>query len=114
MASSGSLYEIETIGRFSSGECLIMSQKRWKEDQDDLRLKAQERRRAFRFQPDFEFGGPEHREVLNLPIEGALEPSEIIAAFRHLAKTAHPDAGGSDEHYRRIAEASQALLEQFV
>lgn len=45
--------------------------------------------------------------------EGALKPAEINAAFRRLAKTAHPDAGGSDEHYRRIAEARDALLEQF-
>ncbi len=45
---------------------------------------------------------------------GALKPSEINAAFRRLAETARPDAGGSDEHYRRIAEARDALLEQFA
>jgi hypothetical protein len=56
----------------------------------------------------------EHREVLNLPMEGVLKPSEINATFRRLATTAHPDAGGSDEHYRRIAEARDALLEQFA
>jgi len=46
-------------------------------------------------------------------MEGALKPSEINAAFRRLAKTAHPDAGGSGEHYRRIADARDALLRQF-
>jgi curved DNA-binding protein CbpA len=46
-------------------------------------------------------------------MEGALKPSEINAAFRRLAKTAHPDAGGSGEHYRRIAEARDVLLKQF-
>lgn len=35
-------------------------------------------------------------------------------AFRLGAKTAHPDVGGSDEHDRRIAEARDVLLEQFV
>ncbi len=46
-------------------------------------------------------------------MEGALKPSEINAAFRRLAKTAHPDVGGSGEHYRRIAEARDVLLKQF-
>ena len=87
-----SLDELETRGRIAFGECLVMSL----------------------FQPDFDDDDQEHREVLNLPMEGALKPSEINAAFRRLAKTAHPDAGGSNEHYRRIAEARDALLEQFA
>jgi len=61
----------------------------------------------------FDDDAEEHREVLNLPMEGALKPSEINAAFRRLAKTAHPDAGGSGEQYRRIAEARDVLLKQF-
>ena len=109
-----SLDELETRGRIAFGECLVMSRQRWQEDQVDLRLEAREKRRAFLFRPDFDDGGQEHREALNLPLEGALEPSEINAAFRRLAKTAHPDAGGSDERYRRIAEARDALLEQFA
>jgi hypothetical protein len=96
------------------GECLVMSLQKWLEDQVDLRLEAREKRRAFLFQPDFDDDDQEHRDVLNLPAEGALKPSEINAAFRRLAKTAHPDAGGSDERYRRIAEARDALLEQFA
>ena len=47
-------------------------------------------------------------------MEGALKPSEINAAFRRLAKIAHPDAGGSDEQYRSITDARDALLEQFA
>lgn len=110
-----SLGELETRGRIAFGECLVMSRQRWQEDQVDLRREAQEKRRAFAFlfQRDFDGDDKEHREVLNLPMEGALKPSEINAAFRRLAKTAHPDAGGSNEHYRRIAEARDALLEQF-
>jgi len=109
-----SLDELETRGRIAFGECLVMSRQRWQEDQVSLRLEAREKRRAFLFQPDFDDDDQEHREVLNLPMEGALKPSEINAAFRRLAKTAHPDAGGSNEHYRRIAEARDALLEQFT
>ena len=108
-----SLDELETQGRIAFGECLVMSRQRWQDDQVELRLEAREKRRAFLFR--MEFGDDrEHREILNLPMEGELKPSEINAAFRLLAKTAHPDAGGSDEDYRRIAEARDALLEQFA
>jgi len=113
MVGPFSLDELETRGRIAFGECLVMSRQRWQEDQVGLRLEAREKRRAFLFQPDFD-DDQEHREVLNLPMDGALKPSEINAAFRRLAKTAHPDAGGSNEHYRRIAEARDALLEQFA
>ncbi|MBL1257022.1 J domain-containing protein [Methylocystis sp. Sn-Cys] len=110
-----SLDELEAQGRIAFGECLVMSRQRWQEDQVELRLEAREKRRAFQFQFHFaESDQEEHRETLNLPIEGALTPSEINAAFRRLAKTAHPDAGGSAEEYRRIAEARDALLEQFA
>jgi hypothetical protein len=106
-----SLDELETQGRIAFGECLVMSRLRWQEDQVNLRIEAREKRRAL-LQLDFD-DDTEFREALNLPIEGVLEPAEINAAFRRLAKTAHPDAGGSDEDYRRIAEARDALLKQF-
>ncbi len=109
-----SLDELETQGRIVFGECRVMSRRRWREDQVDLRREGRERRRAFLFQRNFDDDDQEHREVLNLPMEGALKPSEINAAFRRLAKTAHPDAGGSDEHYRRITDARDALLDQFA
>lgn len=107
-----SLDELEREGRISFGECLVMSRLRWQEDQVELRIEAQKKRRAFLFQPDFDEDDKEHREALNLPMEGTLKPSDINAAFRKLAKVAHPDAGGSNEHYRRISEARDALLDQ--
>jgi hypothetical protein len=109
-----SLDELETQGRIAFGECLVMSRQRWQDDQADLRLEAQKKRRTFLFRAEFDDDDDqEHREALNLPIEGALNPAEINGAFRRLAKTAHPDAGGSSEHYRRIADARDALLERF-
>lgn len=110
-----SLDELEAQGRVTFGACLVMSRQRWQEDQVDLRVEAQKQRRAL--MNWLESGGDddrEHREVLNLPMEGALEPSEINAAFRRRAKTAHPDAGGSSEDYRRIAEARDMLLKIFA
>ena len=114
MVGPFSLDELETRGRIAFGACLVMSRERWREDQVELRREGLEKRRAFLFRLDFDGDDRESREMLNLPADGALEPSDINAAFRRLAKTAHPDAGGSDEHYRRIAEARDALLERFA
>jgi hypothetical protein len=109
-----SLDELDTHGRIAFGECLVMSRQRWQEDQVDLRREAQEKRRALLLQWDEDGDDKEHRKALDLPMDGALEPSEITASFRRLAKTAHPDAGGSNEQYRRISEARDALLERFA
>ena len=108
-----SLDELETQGRITFGACLVMSRQRWQEDQVDLRREAQElrRRQLFRLDPEDE---QDYREVLNLPMKGALQPSEINSAFRRLAKTAHPDAGGTSEAYHRITEARDALLKLFA
>ncbi|WP_041368466.1 J domain-containing protein [Methylocella silvestris] len=109
-----SLDELETQGRIAFGACLVMSRQRWREDQVQLRIEARERRRAFLFRLNFNDDDQEHREVLNLPAEGELTPTEINAAFRRMAKSAHPDAGGSGEQYRRITEARDALMQVFA
>jgi hypothetical protein len=109
-----SLDELETRGRIAFGECLVMSQQRWREDQINLRLEAREKRRRFLLDLDIHGDDREQRKILELPIEGLLKASDITAAFRQLAKTAHPDAGGSDENYRRIAEARDALLKKLT
>jgi hypothetical protein len=107
-----SLDALEAEGRIAFGECLIMSRQRWQDDQVELRVAAREKRRALLLRMSGD-DGLEHRETLELPLEGGLDPSQINAAFRKLAKTAHPDAGGSDAQYRRIAQARDALLEMF-
>jgi hypothetical protein len=109
-----SLDELETRGRIAFGACLVMSRQRWREDQAELRRDGLEKRRALLLALEFDGDERESREILNLPADGALEPSDINAAFRRLAKTAHPDAGGSDELYRRIAQARDALLERLA
>jgi len=107
-----SLDELETRGRIAFGACLVMSRQRWRDDQVELRREGRKTRRAFLIETNAGDDRP-LREALDLPSQGPLEPSEIRRAFRRLAKSAHPDAGGSDEHYRRIAEARDALLGQF-
>lgn len=109
-----SLDELEAQGRIAFGECLVMSRQRWQQDQVALRLAARARRLAqqsrLAFDDELEL---EHRQALELPARGALKAAEIKAAFRRLAKTAHPDAGGSNARYHRISEARDALLERF-
>ncbi len=104
------LDELETLGRIAFGACIVMSRRRWQEDQVELRREAQAQRRALLMRMQVDDDDAEHREALDLPLEGALDAAEINAAFRRAAKTAHPDAGGSAETYRRITEARDALL----
>lgn len=128
MVGPFSLEELETHGRIAFAACIVMSRQRWQDDQVELRREALEKRRAAQERMDEEFarffGGHggyqdnrkpfdelEHRETLNLPIDGKLEPSQIKAAFRRLAQKVHPDAGGSHEKFIRITEARNALLE---
>ncbi|MFG1478974.1 J domain-containing protein [Xanthobacter sp. V4C-4] len=108
------LDELETHGQIAFGECLVLSRRRWQEDQVELRREAFRKRQAFLFQPARRDDDSAHREVLDLPEDVVLDPAQINAAFRRLAKTAHPDVGGSSEHYRRIAEARDALLRPFA
>ncbi|MGO9428513.1 J domain-containing protein [Rhodoblastus sp.] len=107
-----SLDELETIGRVAFGACLVMSRRKWQDDQIELRIEAREKRRAFavRFrEPDDDSA---HRALLELPFEGELTTVEINSAFRRLAKSAHPDVGGSHDDYCRLTEARDALLER--
>jgi hypothetical protein len=112
MVGPFSLDELEAQGRVAFGACLILSRRKWQEDQVQLRMEAFEQRRAFaaRFAP-FDEGDEEHREALELPLDGELTAQEINAAFRRLAKKAHPDAGGDPAAYIRLTEARDVLLE---
>jgi hypothetical protein len=123
-----SLDELETNGRIAFEACLVMSRQKWKDDQEELRRESRAKRRAAQERMNEEyarffgdqgwyqdnrkpFDERQHRETLNLPVDGKLEPSQIKAAFRKLAQKAHPDAGGTDEQFIRITEARNALLE---
>ena len=128
MVGPFSLDELNTHGRIAFAAAIIMSRQRWQDDQVELRRESLKMRRAAqqrmneefaRFSGDHSgyqdnrkpFDERKHRETLNLPIDGELEPRQINAAFRRLAQKAHPDVGGSNEKFVRITEARNALLE---
>lgn len=115
-----SLDELEALGRIAFGACLVMSRRKWQQDQDVLRIQARETRRAqaeafnARFAFRDEDGDDAHREALELPLTGALTAQQVNAAFRRLAKKAHPDAGGDHGVYIRLTTARDALLESMA
>jgi hypothetical protein len=128
MVGPFSLDELETHGRIAFAACIVMSRQRWQDDQVELRRESLKIRRAEQqriyekyarytgehsgYQDNRKsFDGRLHREALNLPIDGKLEPRQINAAFRRLAQKAHPDVGGSNEQFVRITDARNALLE---
>jgi len=128
MVGPFSFDELVTTGRIHFAACTVMSRQRWQEDQAELRHESLKIRRAAeqRAREKIErmhgdqtghhskrrpFNEQLHREILNLPIDGKLEPRQINAAFRRLAQKAHPDAGGSHEQFVRITQARKALLE---
>jgi hypothetical protein len=50
------------------------------------------------------------RKLLGLPLDRHLAGAEIHRAFRHAAKTMHPDAGGSEAAFLELAAARDALM----
>ncbi len=116
---------LEVSGEISFAACVVMSRQKWQENQRRLReeaykkrLEAQERlfeellrnnkRKRLHTQHYHE---KMHRELLELPVEGVLESSQIKAAYRRLAKRSHPDVGGTHELFVQITDARDALLE---
>ncbi len=127
MVGPFNLNELETHGKIAFAAAIIMSRQRWREEQvelrrESLRLRREAQTRIYERFANFSsnqtkhhpnhklFNEQDHRETLNLPVNGKLEPRQINAAFRRLAQKAHPDAGGSHEQFVRITEARNALL----
>ena len=122
------LDELETSGCINFAACFVMSRQQWKERQVELRREAYERRResqeklfedlarfnkrrsqrSTHFQ---KFSQKQDRELLDLPTDGQLSSLQVKAAYRKLAKKAHPDVGGSHQQFLRITQARDALLE---
>ena len=53
-----------------------------------------------------------HRQMLGLPQDRRLSAPEIHQAFKHAAKTVHPDAGGSAAEFLEISAARDALIKR--
>ncbi len=124
MVGPFSLDELTSDGLIRFAACMVMSKQRWNNDREELfrdsmkqRRKAQQEfveeltRRNRRKMNTNTQTMHEYRLLLDLPLEGVVELAQIKSAYRKAAKKAHPDAGGSEELFRRIKEACDALLD---
>jgi hypothetical protein len=53
-----------------------------------------------------------YRQLLELPLDRRLSAAEIHRAYKHIAKRAHPDVGGSAGEFLELAAAREALMKQ--
>ncbi len=53
-----------------------------------------------------------YRQLLGLPLGRRLTASEIQRAYKHVAKTAHPDGGGSAREFQALSAAREALMRE--
>lgn len=114
------LSELCTKGQISFEACIVMSEDRWNKNRVFFQKEAFEKQRKIEeeFFQDInrynkrknQTNEKEHRELLSLPLEGTLEISHIKSAFKKIAKTAHPDVGGSHEFFIKITEARDILI----
>ncbi|MDO9062631.1 MAG: hypothetical protein Q7U92_26900 [Bradyrhizobium sp.] len=51
-----------------------------------------------------------HRQLLGLPLGRRLSAPEIHRAWKRAAKSAHPDAGGSEQAFLELSAARDALI----
>lgn len=132
MVGPFNLDELESEGLIHFAACMVMSRQAWQARQVELRQEAYAKRRAAQARMEAEqlhrsHQGARrgwhphrkpvderiHREALNLPHEGPLQPAQIKAAFRRLAQKAHPDVGGTQEQFVLLTEARNALMARF-
>jgi hypothetical protein len=53
-----------------------------------------------------------NRQLLGLPLDRRLSVPEIHRAWKHVAKRAHPDAGGSAREFLELSAARDALMKK--
>lgn len=53
-----------------------------------------------------------YRQLLGLPLGRRLSGAEIHRAWKRVAKTAHPDAGGTARAFQELSAARDALLKE--
>ncbi|MHC3994562.1 J domain-containing protein [Thiomicrolovo sp. ZZH C-3] len=120
--------EFLSTGCINFAACVVMSRHKWNTERTQLLQESMERRRKTQEKvfedlarrnrhkrrhgsPFRQFNEREMRELLELPVDGELQVTQIKAAYRRRAKESHPDVGGSHELFVQITEARDLLLE---
>jgi len=123
MVGPFSMDDLERKGEIHFAQCVVMTKERWNKEQQLLRKESYERQRKIREKTFEELDRRNRirqqgevsdekvqRALLELPHGEILKPSQIKAAFRKIAKKAHPDVGGSHEHFVKVSKAKELLL----
>lgn len=127
MVGPFSLDELLITGRITFAACIVMSGKKWEENQATLRRESFRRQRKTQRefyenvnrynqrkenqnQKNKIFSEKNYRELLSLPLSGLLKENQIKSAYRIVVKKVHPDVGGSHEEFIQVTEARDILL----
>jgi TRAP-type C4-dicarboxylate transport system substrate-binding protein len=123
MVGPFNLDELQKMGSITFAQCMVISKAKWKQEQHRLQQEAHKRQQKAQQEHDEEIrrfnqkskknNQKEHRELLSLPLEGVLDSVQIKEAYRSICKRAHPDVGGEHEHFIRITQARDVLIEVF-
>lgn len=103
--------------------CVVMTEEYWEKNRNELLLQSyvKQQQTYKEFQEELQRRNKQksqnhinqeikYREILCLPHKGILKISEVKTAYKKVAKTEHPDMGGSHERFVLITEAKEALL----
>lgn len=117
------LNELYNKGKIYFEACMVMTQNFWHKERINLQKESfiKQQRTQNRFydeinkynrnkqtlQIDIDI---KYRNLLLLPLDEELSEAQIKEAFRKLAKTTHPDVGGSHEEFIKITIARDELL----
>ncbi|MDH4945080.1 J domain-containing protein [Sulfurimonas sp. C5] len=117
------LEELERSGEINFAACQVISMQIWHEKRQkflEAALKKQqelyEEINIYNRSRQRSFGSFEKRDekemriLLELPLTGKLETSQIKSAYRRLAKQKHPDHGGSHQEFIHLTNARDLLL----
>lgn len=111
MVGPFSLNELYTNGSINFAACIVMSREKWKQERIFLQQEAFRRQQNMQ-RTHFKNDDAEYRKLLSLPLNEALESSQIKTAYRKIIKKVHPDVGGTHEMFIKITTAKDALLKK--
>lgn len=119
MVGPFSMDELETDGKIKFAKCIVMSRKYWQDNQQSLKEDSFIRQNKIReemYENLFRANNEDekrYREILSLPLDCALDISQIKKAFKQASKKVHPDAGGSHDDFVNLNMARDELLAIF-
>lgn len=96
-------------GRADSRGFTVYTPDYWKANRD-AEIKRCAKKQWVRWPQSVASDEAHYRHLLGLPDTGPLLKSEIDQAFKIAAKRAHPDVGGSNDAFKQLAAAKDALI----